>query len=1230
MNRNLIHTTLKRALGLVLILSLSPTAFAENKNDKRGLLPELKLDDKSEEKNELKQLNSEIMISKTEDNAIKSLQGLLKKRKGTAQESDLLYRLAELYMRKAKTGRFFDLNSDSKTLKLSTFPVPPLKGKDWIRKASSTYYDIEKRFPQFYEMDGVLFNNAFANQQLGEIKNSENLYKKLLDRFPQSPLVPDGLIALGELLYDQARFKEARASFENVERFPESKVYSYGLYKLSWTLYNMKLSDDAIHKLVEVVEKNPPLIDPNRRYNLRQEALRDLVLFVSDRIKGEDLYKFFKKITTSEELGIAMMNTAKLYESYSREKEINTFLGEFLDNEKTHSYRVKAYMILVNSNEILKKRDEVLKDLEEGSKLCDLDSTWKARQEAAWATESCQNDYRKTSLEIARKWWDIWLKNKAHAEFSKFTERALRLVLKGDDPDKPDYKTRYALAELLFQQGQYDEASQQYEKVALTSTEPLIIHDANYAALYSMQKSIEKEKTKEKQDRIRKLSFNYIEKHPKGQHALPVQLQIALTEYEAQNDKEAERYLLPLVAQSTNKEVRKKSQDLMLDIYNLRKNFKDLKKMAAAFLKEADTQERKTNLQKIYEEAHYSEIQGALTDKPKVEVADMLIEFRRTHPESKLSKEALWQAISLAYTDGYSVKGADLSMDFIKQYPEDKRNLDALKEAAQAYLDTGRIGESLKVYQTLLKIATSENRRNLQDIIIDLYLIEKRTKDARSILKLMMSSASSSEVRKLQDRYLATFTDQEKSSTEYKQFEQQLISQGIEPLSTHYLTQISRKHLENKEWTLAFQTSTRIMTRNVDMGFRAEARYIQARVLEHELTSQSVKTSKEDRLSTVLNLKTDKLDKALTAYNSAAKMTKDPALIFQILEGLDRSYENFVSSLRSMELPSTLSAEDQAGVRAELLKITKPIEDKQKENKEAIAELNKKATPQTNGGQTQWADLRPDQTIPFVPTTLNAEKIAVFIPDEWKAETKWDLFTNRKPTCSTDAFKKDRELKNRPELLGSCFLAQNWKILENEALALTDTPTNRSWGLFYLSVLNEKLGYREKALWLNEKALKLSAYNDVFAYQKARLTAQLDGWNQAYPEFLKLYKSKISTVDLKAIEAIQASTTGNWLTVKEILNGFSKEDLQSRDLIMLYAEALNRSGDPEQAVRAVTGSILKNTLDAWLYIGKVFEVDKPELPRAQDSYKKALAAAKTAEQKTWIEKKIEYLNSLKK
>ena len=167
-------------LLLLATLFISTPTFAQTE---KGTLPELRLNQTTDQDiEEKKQLTSELMISKTEDKALESLQKLLKRNKGTSQEPDLLYRLAELYMRKSKTGRFFDLNQDSKTLKLSSFPIPPQKGKDWIKKASTVYSDIEIRFPKFSEMDSVLFNNAFACQQLRELKKSEVLYKKLLDQ----------------------------------------------------------------------------------------------------------------------------------------------------------------------------------------------------------------------------------------------------------------------------------------------------------------------------------------------------------------------------------------------------------------------------------------------------------------------------------------------------------------------------------------------------------------------------------------------------------------------------------------------------------------------------------------------------------------------------------------------------------------------------------------------------------------------------------------------------------------------------------------------------------------------------------------------------------------------------------------------------------------------------------------------------------------------------------------
>ncbi|WP_374079406.1 tol-pal system YbgF family protein [Bdellovibrio bacteriovorus] len=175
-----------RTVVLLLAFHLfSLYCFAADKNAK-GLLPEVRLNS-SEDENEKKAFSSEIMITRSENKAIESLQAIIKKKKGSKEEADLWYRLAEMYMRRSKSGRFFDLHQDTPLMKLSPFPVPNEKGSEAVKRAIKIYTKIEIDFPNFKQMDAVLFNNAFANQQVAQYRQSEALYHKLLTRFPKSP-----------------------------------------------------------------------------------------------------------------------------------------------------------------------------------------------------------------------------------------------------------------------------------------------------------------------------------------------------------------------------------------------------------------------------------------------------------------------------------------------------------------------------------------------------------------------------------------------------------------------------------------------------------------------------------------------------------------------------------------------------------------------------------------------------------------------------------------------------------------------------------------------------------------------------------------------------------------------------------------------------------------------------------------------------------------------------------
>lgn len=143
---------------MLTLLIIPLLAFAEKKKDTKGVLNELQLNKKSENENLKTAAEVETLISKSEEKAIKQLEVLLKKYKGTSQEPDLLFRLAELYARRAKTGRFVDLYRGEKTLaEILTPKLTAVGAKTYLSQAITNYQRIYQQFPKYPALDEVLF-----------------------------------------------------------------------------------------------------------------------------------------------------------------------------------------------------------------------------------------------------------------------------------------------------------------------------------------------------------------------------------------------------------------------------------------------------------------------------------------------------------------------------------------------------------------------------------------------------------------------------------------------------------------------------------------------------------------------------------------------------------------------------------------------------------------------------------------------------------------------------------------------------------------------------------------------------------------------------------------------------------------------------------------------------------------------------------------------------------------
>ncbi len=1222
-------------ITLIALHLVSLACFAADKNTK-GLIPEVRLKQDSEAENDKKALSSELMITRSENKAIESLQFIVKKKKGTKEESDLWYRLGELYMRRSKSGRFFDLHRDTPLMKLSPFPVPNERGHEAIKRAINIYTKIELDFPSFRQMDSVLFNNAFANQQVSRYKKSQELYEKLLTRFPNSDLAPDGTLALGELLYDQGKFGPALESFLALKKWPKNRVHSYGMYKAAWSFYNMKDSDNAVKKLLEVVKANPPLREgevPNNRHNLRHEAMNDLVLFVGDSYPAEKLYSFFEDIANEEELGLAISNLAKLYESHSRQKEMNIFLGEYIQKRSTGPHVVKSHLALVSANEDLKKRDDVLLHLNLASNLCKAGSSWKSLQDISTVESSCVEGFHRTSLDMAKKWWDIWQKNKKNVEFSELTQKLFKLILENEDATKPDLKTRYAYAELLFQLGKFDEASVQYKMVGDKTLDKNFQHDSDYAALFSKEKSIEGLKTKSplKEAERKDLATNYLTKHPTGKHSTSVKFKVGHIAYEEANYTDAEKWLKPLTLINGKSDIKTKAEDLVLDMLNIRKDYASIKVLTKQIIAGTNDADRKKNMNKIMEEAHFTEIQEFAKSGDKDQASEKLLAFATEHEGSKLSQDALWQALSLSYTEGKVFEGAELSLKFVQKYPTDKRNLDALKEAAKAFAEVGQIS---KAAETLVKISELDKKaRNTHlELAADIYLLEKKIKEARAAYLNVLATADSKTLERIYGKLIDSYKDDTRSK-DFAKLQDQILAKGLEPYATQIMITRAQALFDAGKTTAAFDLSMKANGRSAPAEVRAQARLIQARVLENELVQQSVK-AREDKFAMVLGMKTEKLDKAHTAYFTTLKMSNDPFQQIEAMRGIDRCYANYIESLRTVPLPISLTPADQEILRGELAKLTAPIEEKKNENESKLKVLAA-SKGQSATSERVYSSIRPDQTLLPLVSYPAPETMTAFLPNsnDMTIGRVSRFETSKAKTCNKSAALNGNFTNLNPiEVAGNCFSSRHYELVERIGLELAKKKETRAIGLFYASVGAEARGYSDKALWMIEATLKLQSEAAPFVYQKARLLYKADGLTVAMPFFDKVLDMQLPAVEMKTFAGIKAFSEGDFTGAVDKLSALSKEQLYTLNIGTVVSEAYAQKGEVDKALAMIKDLLTgrRDNIEFLVQQAHLLETYKGSPTMALASYEKAYKFSATAEVKNWLSKKIEYLKTQNK
>ncbi|MBX9767507.1 MAG: tetratricopeptide repeat protein, partial [Bdellovibrionales bacterium] len=534
--------------ALIFVIANPSQVLAKQKGESR-VEDELKLKAGDEMNNEAKSLKAEGLIEKTESQAMAQLEKLLKRYKGTAMESDLLFRKGELFMRRAKTIRFFELQRDSAGSH-SASPVLKQTGPSStaIEKAIATYEDIQKRFPDYRDVDLVLFNQGFALHSANRKKEAEKIYEKILERHPQSTWIPDTLLALGDLQFEKKDFKKAVAIYDRIRSYPDARVYPYGLYKAGWSRYNLEDAQAALKDLeAVVVHCNAEAEGESRnRLDLRKEALADMVLFFTEAHEAHKAYKYFRAQAGVHDVGFYLLKLSKLYERHSRFKDVEIVLNEYLDGVPNSPERPQARRDLIGIYDLTKQHRLGANQLEKLYEDCkDVLSQFSSAQKEHATTgahiepvteHGCIQSTRESSAKMAAKWHRGWLKNRAQEDLALYSLRSYEIFLltprEKEDTDDRRNALRFAYAELLFNRNLHRQAAKEYEVVARESTLEQTRHDANYAALVALEKAVTEKWQDPDEAKLKDLAKLYWTHHPQGKYGNDLKFKVAFVAYE--------------------------------------------------------------------------------------------------------------------------------------------------------------------------------------------------------------------------------------------------------------------------------------------------------------------------------------------------------------------------------------------------------------------------------------------------------------------------------------------------------------------------------------------------------------------------------------------------------------------------------------------------------------------------------------------------------------------------
>lgn len=607
-----------------------------------------------------------------------------------------------------------------------------------MQKAVSIYEFVIKKYPNHPKGDQAHYYLGNSYLQLTKKDQAVATLQKLVQRYPQSEFIPDAYLGLGEFFFENKKLPEAIENYTKAASYTKSKNYGYARYKLAWCYLNTGEPEKAVKLLKEVVAysiNTEAAGGPKLEY--KEQALKDLVVAYADVGRVDEAEQYFQSVGGKEYFRKMLEYLGATYFAQGRDDESITIYRRLIalspmdeGNLEYEGEILKAYIRKADRPQILSQLNRIVQ-------MVKPESAWvKANQGSLEKIQSQRDSLEGAVSKYAREVYEESRKLNAEQSFKGFqqAEQFCDYYLQTFPKAKNAYPIRMMLAEtqwklaghqlaakdMKYRLTKYAQAGDSYLKVVEENPKGEHLSLASEGAIFAADKIIELVKSNRKDPKppagdfaprelpeeeklVVRACDAYIKYNPKGPKSVPTRYKAAYLVYEFNQFDEALKRFNDVIAVAPGSEQARFAADLILNVFEVRKDPASANAYARNFLKipELAKGDYRKELQKVLENSQFAMVKKLEDEKKHVEAANAYLAFAKEFPTSDLADEAYYNA-SVAFVNGEQIDQAiKVRESFIKQFPDSPFTPDVIQFLGDNFRKVTEFGRAAEYYEML-------------------------------------------------------------------------------------------------------------------------------------------------------------------------------------------------------------------------------------------------------------------------------------------------------------------------------------------------------------------------------------------------------------------------------------------------------------------------------------------------------------------------------------------------